>query len=100
MSLTGFSQLVNKPVSLVSVTNKATGGAIGTAANTVDIATLITINQTTASQTLSLPSPTNETPGMVISVVNIGTENFTMATRIVAVGDPISLFWWDGSAWN
>ena len=100
MSLTGFSQLVNKPVSLVDLENFRTGGVIGTAANTVDIATLITINQTTASQTLSLPSPTNETPGMVISVVNIGTENFTMATRIVAVGDPISLFWWDGSAWN
>jgi hypothetical protein len=101
MSLTGFSQLVHpKQAAMVSITNKATGGSIGDAADTVDIATLIVVTQTTAGQTLTLPDPTNATPGMVIGVVNIGTQDFTMATRTVANGDPISLFWWDGSDWN
>ena len=45
----------------LSVANLATGGAIGTAATTVDIKTTFNINQTTANQTLTLPVPTNTT---------------------------------------
>jgi len=101
MSLTGFSQLTYpKQAAMVSITNKATGGSIGTAAATVDIATLINVNQTTASQILTLPSPTNTTPGMVIGVVNTGTESFNIGSRTVADNSVILLFWWDGSAWN
>ena len=96
----GFSELINRPVSLVAVTNKATGGSIGTAAATVDIATMITVNQTTASQTLTLPAPTNATPGLIIPVANVGSQAFTLYTRSVAASNIPSWFWWDGSAWH
>lgn len=42
----------------LAVANLASGGAIGTAAATVDIYTTFNVTQTTAGQTLSLPSPT------------------------------------------
>lgn len=101
MSLTGFSQLMHpKQPSMVSISNKASGGSIGTAAATVDIATLIVVNQTTASQTLTLPSPTDTTPGMVVGVTNVGTESFDIGLKTVAGNGTIVLFWWDGGAWN
>lgn len=55
------------------VANLAAGGAIGTAAATVDIKTAFNINQTTANQTLTLPVPTNTTPGRIIYINSIGT---------------------------
>ncbi len=45
----------------MTIANLATGGAIGTAATTVDVKTTFNINQTTANQTLALPTPTNTT---------------------------------------
>ena len=43
----------------VSVSDLPSGGAIGTAAATVDVADVIVVNQTTASKLISLPTPTN-----------------------------------------
>lgn len=47
--------------SAMDISNLATGGNIGTAAATVDVKTTFNINQTTANQTITLPSPTNTT---------------------------------------
>src|SRR5205807_6479964 len=62
----------------IAISNLATGGNIGTAAATVDVATSFTVNQTTASQTITIPSPTVATAGRVIYISNIGRASFTM----------------------
>jgi Chaperone of endosialidase len=86
----------------VDITDKATGGAIGAAAATVDIATNFNVDQTTASQTLTIPSPTNTTTtkGKIVTLNNVGTANFTMGTVTVPAGSYGSAFVWTGTAWN
>jgi hypothetical protein len=69
-----------------AIANLVAGGAIGTAAATVDIATSFTINQTTAGQTITLPNPTNATAGRVAYITNIGTASFTLLGSAVAAG--------------
>jgi hypothetical protein len=88
--------------SSVDITDKPTGGNIGTAAATVDIATNFNINQTTAGQTLSLPNPTNTTTtkGKVITINNVGTANFTIGGVTVPAGSYGSAFVWNGTVWN
>lgn len=78
--------------------NFATGGAIGTAAATVDIYTAININQTTAGQTVTLPNPTTTTAGRILKIANVGSAAFTVGG--VAVGAAQSTdFFWNGTAW-
>lgn len=82
----------------VSITNKASGGAIGTAAATVDVGSIFLVNQTTASQTLTIPSPTITTEYKLIVVANVGSQAFTMlGASVAAAGCLIAL--WNGSAW-
>jgi hypothetical protein len=83
---------------VVAVTNKASGGSIGTAATTVDVASVITVNQTTAGQTLTVPDHTGDVTGKYVIIVNIGNQSFTMASRTVAASTGIILMW-TGSAW-
>lgn len=86
----------------VVITNKASGGAIGTAAATVDISNIATVNQTTASQALTLPAPTNATPIIEFTVLNIGSADFTMygkTLKATGTGDCRATFLWSGSAW-
>jgi hypothetical protein len=61
-----------------AISNLASGGNIGSAATTVDVATTFNVNQTTASQTLTLPSPTTTTSGRIVYVNNVGSASFTM----------------------
>lgn len=69
---------VNKTLAL---SNFASGGSIGSAASTVDIYTSISVNQTTASQTLSVPSPTASTTyGRTLYISNVGTASFSFNT--------------------
>lgn len=70
---------------LVTITNLASGGAIGTAIDTVDQYQGALIVQTTASQTLSLPSPTGDTP-KVFFVVNAGSVSFTINQKVIFPG--------------
>jgi len=80
------------------ISDKASGGLIGTADATVDMYTSINLNQTTVGQTLSLPSPTDLTAGRMLKVNNIGTTSVTIATITI---DPqqTTEFVWNGSAW-
>ncbi|PIZ63653.1 hypothetical protein COY17_00395, partial [Candidatus Saccharibacteria bacterium CG_4_10_14_0_2_um_filter_52_9] len=78
--------------------NFATGGAIGTAAATVDVDTSFAIAQTTAGQTLSLPSPTDATAGRIAYVLNTGTTSFTMHSVTIPAGYG-QIYIWNGTAW-
>lgn len=81
------------------ISNKASGGAIGTAAATVDVASLFNVNQTTASQTLTVPNLTNTTNGKTIHINNVGSTAFTLLSKTIEPGTGI-LLRWTGSAWS
>ncbi len=83
----------------VAISNLSSGGDIGTAAATVDVATSFTINQTTASQTITIPSPTVSTAGRVIYISNIGSASFTMLGSLFPSGASATLTW-NGTAWK
>lgn len=82
----------------VSVLNLATGGAVGTAAATVDVADLILVAQTTAAQTLTIPSPTQSSLIRKVIVGNSGSASFTLLGQTVAAGAALGAVW-NGSAW-
>lgn len=81
----------------VAVSNKASGGSIGTAATTVDIASIFNVTQTTASQTLTIASPTITTEYKVITVNNVGSQAFTFTgtglSTTIPAGHGIVLQW-------
>lgn len=80
------------------ITNKPTGGDIETAANSVNIGTNFSVNQTTTGQTLTLPWPTPATEGKMVKVSNIGTASFTMYNTLIAPSK-FAEFMWTGTAW-
>lgn len=65
--------------------NFPAGGVIGTAPNTVDIASSFQITQTTAGQTLSLPVPSVPDNGVLVDIINNGTASFIMHGATVAI---------------
>ncbi len=81
-----------------AISDKPSGGNIGTAAATVDIYTTFDINQTTASQTLTLPNPTTTTSGRMVYVNNVGSASFTMYGSVISAGKS-NAFIWNGSTW-
>jgi len=81
-----------------TIPNKATGGDIETAANSVNIGTIFEVNQNTTAQTLTLPWPFPATAGRVVKVSNSGSASFTMYT-IVIHPSKFAEFLWTGSAW-
>jgi hypothetical protein len=78
--------------------NFATGGSLGSAAATVDLGTLLTVAQTTASQTVTVSNPTDTTPGKLLVIANIGSAAFTIFGTSVAAGAAIKAIW-TGAAW-
>jgi hypothetical protein len=95
------AQITNTGATLntsLAISNKATGGDIGTAAATVDVKTTFDINQTTSGQTLTLPTPTSTTSGRIVYVNNVGTASFTMYGSVIASGKS-NAFIWNGSSW-
>jgi hypothetical protein len=95
----------------VAIANLATGGSVGSAATTVDVGSVLEINQTTAGQALTLPPPTNNTAhGRYLVTVNVGTVSFligdaTLAQNLnlnpgAAASKGQGCVWeWDGTAW-
>jgi hypothetical protein len=84
--------------STVSLGNFAGGGSIGTAASTVNIAITIEIAQTTAGQTLTVPSPTNATPNKIVTIQNTGSASFIMLGEVVPANQGF-VIQWTGAAW-
>jgi hypothetical protein len=101
--LTIQSRVINLNCSIVQrtqdITNKATGGDIGTAADTVDIDSSFNVNQTTAAQTLTLPTPTTATAGLLAYVNNVGSTSFTMLGKVLPAGAGL-IAKWTGAAWS
>lgn len=85
--------------SVMAIANLPSGGSLGTAATTVDEKTVFNVNQTTASQTITIPSPTNTTAGRVIKIANIGTTAFTVSGIAIAP-NKIADFYWNGTSWS
>ena len=83
----------------ISISDDVDGGVLGsTAAATVDVATTFNVNQTTASQTFTLASPTTTTSGRVVYVNNVGSADFTLEGSVLSAGNSSSYIW-NGTAW-
>ncbi len=84
--------------------NFASGGAIGTAAVTVDIYTAVSVAQTTTGQTLTVPTPTaNTTYGRMLYVSNVGTTGFILLGKALNPGVSATLIWANtngGASWT
>ena len=84
--------------------NGGTGLSIGSAATTVDIYTYVSVAQTTASQTITIPNPTASTVyGKMLYLSNIGSASFTLLGTTVSPGTTATLVWANangGAAWT
>lgn len=83
----------------LAVSNLSGGGNIGTAAATVDLYSSFDVSQTTAGQTLTIPSPTLATTGLEVSVSNTGSQAFTMLSTSLPTGNSLRAKW-TGAAWS
>lgn len=90
-----------KQVGLVSaITDLATGGAIALGAGLrIEQHRALTINQTTAAQTATLPAPTDSTVIFALQVTNIGTAALTMYGTTLT-SHTSATFYWDGTQWT
>jgi hypothetical protein len=94
-----FTNASSSLFTAITIANLPTGGNIGTAAATVDIATTFNVNQTTSLQTLSIPAPTVTTAGRIIYVSNVGSVSFTMNGVLISPSNT-AIFQWNGSTWT
>lgn len=100
-----ISNAANSPTNTnaqIAITNKPVGGLIGTAAATVDAGLSFEITQTTAGQTITLPSPTlNPTvPKFAIIKNNVAsTQAITLYGNEIAAGNT-GLVYWNGTIWS
>src|ERR1035437_7015439 len=90
-----FSQATGYPIA-----NKPTGGAIGTAATTVDKLTTFNVNQTTAGQTITVPPLTLNTSSKIIYIGNTGTVLFSLVPGCLLAPGTGTTLRWDGLQWN
>jgi trimeric autotransporter adhesin len=81
----------------VSLGNQAVNTTL-VAASTIDISSMITINQSTVGVNLSLPAPSQTQAGRMLSIVNNGTQPITVGGAIVGNGT-FSDYRWDGATW-
>lgn len=82
----------------IAINDLPAGGDIGAAADTVDQCSSFTLDQTTAAQTVTLPTPTDATAGRKADVLNIGTTPITLYGKTLTNGFGATLKW-SGSAW-
>ncbi len=89
-----------------AMANLATGGwDAGGAAATVDKYTYVSAVQTTAGQTLIIPSPTANTAyGRLLYLTNTGSASFTLLTTTIGAGSTATMIWANntvgGAAWT
>lgn len=88
----------NLKLATLTILDLPTGGSIGTASTTVDIASTFNIEQTTAGQVLTIPSPTDTTAGDRVVINNIGTVSFNIGGQSIAI-DSSRQFVWNGLDW-
>ena len=90
----------NFKTATIALPNFTANGALGTAITTVDIASTFVITQTTAGINLTLPNPTDATPGDRLIVINSTTSTNSIAIVGVrlSIGEQ-AMFTWSGTAW-
>jgi hypothetical protein len=86
---------------MLPIANLATGGNIGTAAVTVDIASAFELTQTTAGQVVTLPAPTDTVAGdrVILKSAAASTASFTVYGVNVDAGEWVEIFW-NGTVWT
>lgn len=83
-----------------SVSDLATGGSIGSATTTVDVTSTIRLNQTTAGQSITIPSPTVTTNNRILWLANIGSASVTVSTTGSTLNaSKVLQIMWNGTAW-
>ncbi|KAG8526073.1 uncharacterized protein KY384_000065 [Bacidia gigantensis] len=86
--------------STITATGALNAGSITSgAAATVDATSTILINQTAAFRSLTLPNPTNTTPGRTVRIVNTGSAKFQVQSAVLIAPQMSMSFLWTGSAW-
>jgi hypothetical protein len=83
----------------LTIANLASGGVIGTAVATVDVNSVFLINQTTAGQTITFPTPTVATLSQVITIKANSTASLIAYGNTIPAGGSNS-FLWNGSVWS
>jgi hypothetical protein len=79
--------------STIALGDFVAGGVIGVATATIDVVAAISIAQSTASQTLSLPTPSDTAHSLLTQINNVGTVAFTMhGTTIDAKSSALFVF--------
>lgn len=91
---------INVPKNL-ALSDFATGGVIGAATSTVDIYQKFTITQTTAGQTLTLPTPSVSGNNKIAYIANSSssTVSFTVYGITLSAGS-YATFIYDGGTWT
>ena len=84
---------------VVSLGNFGGDSAIGAATSTVDATSTILINQSTAFRSLTLPNPSNTTPGRMVRIVNTGSAKFQVQSAALIPPGRAMSFLWTGSVW-
>jgi alpha-tubulin suppressor-like RCC1 family protein len=74
-------------------------GTIGTASNTIDIASAFNITASIGGLTLSLPTPTDTTGTDVVEISNVGTNSFIMYNVTLLANQFLTVVW-NGTVWQ
>lgn len=83
-----------------TIADLATGGAVTLPNSTrAEQYRVIAINQTTASQTITLPAPTDTSVRFSLDILNVGTASFTMYGVAISAGGATTMHW-NGTAWT
>lgn len=82
-----------------SITSLPGNGAIGTALNTVDSFTAVSIAPAMAGSFFSIPAPTNTQAGRIVIVLNAGS-NYAYIGDARINGASAMWFTWNGAAWT
>lgn len=94
MSIAVFSQATGLVLS-----DYPSGGSLGVASSTVDVYSLMNINQTTSGQTIIMPTPSNVMAGKNVTVNNIGSTPFILSPGGIVVPGTGVIYRWTG-AWS
>lgn len=93
--------LISGTIPSVSVNDLQSGGAIGTAADTVDKAPVIVVNQTTSAKLITLPTPTDTTRAKKITLVAGSTARlWTAYKRVILPGMSASFTYVPSVGWK
>jgi hypothetical protein len=78
--------------------NISSSGNLDTAVNSVDRYCSGQLAQTTAGQTITLPSPTDTTAGRIFYLGNNGSATFSFYGKSVTAGS-FTMVMWNGISW-